>query len=86
MYKNNNLPPAKLGLDPVATGKRIRAIAKMKGMTVEEIAKEMGYTVQAVYKWYYGKGLPSLESAYVLSKVLDVSMESLLVPIIKKPP
>ena len=53
---------------------------------IEEIAKEMGYTVQAVYKWYYGKGLPSLESAYVLSKVLDVSMESLLVPIIKKPP
>ena len=81
-----SVPTAKLGLDPVATGKRIRAIAKMKGMTVEEIAKEMGYSVQAIYKWFYGKGIPSLESAYVLAKVLDVSIEALLVPIIKKPP
>ena len=34
---------------------------------------------QAVYKWLSGKSLPSLENLLILSKLLNISIENILV-------
>ena len=67
-------------IDPVATGLRIKTLRKAKGYTIRQIADYMGFTTeQAICKWQRGESLPSLDNLYALSKLLDTTMEDILV-------
>lgn len=62
------------------TGKRIREICARQRICAKEIQEYMGFSaVQSVYDWFRGKNLPSVDNLYALSRLLKVSMESLLV-------
>lgn len=62
------------------TGKRIRQMTAEKGYSVKDIQKAMGFeNPQAVYKWMSGKSLPSLDNLVILSRILNTSIESILV-------
>ncbi|MBE5940120.1 MAG: helix-turn-helix transcriptional regulator [Lachnospiraceae bacterium] len=62
------------------TGNRIHTLRVNSGYTVEEIACYMGFTgPQAVYKWEWGKSLPTVDNLYALSKLFGVSIEKILV-------
>ena len=53
---------------------------KSNGYTVKDIQEVMGFeNPQAVYKWLSGKSLPSLENLLILSKLLNISIENILV-------
>lgn len=72
-------------IDPVATGQNILSLRKQKGLTVRDLQKYFGFEEpQAIYRWQYGKTLPSVDNLYALSVILGVSMESILVPIPSK--
>ena len=50
------------------------------GVTVREIQEEMGLeSPQAIYKWLNGRALPSTENLLILGRLLNVSMEDMLV-------
>ena len=67
-------------IDPVATGKNILSLRKEKGLTVRELQAFFGFEEpQAIYRWQYGKTLPSVDNLYALSSILDVPMERILV-------
>jgi len=69
-------------IDPVATGKNILALRKEKGLTVRDLQEFFGFEEpQAIYRWQYGKTLPSVDNLYALSAVLGVPMERILVPV-----
>lgn len=69
-------------IDPVATGKNIKALRKEKGLTVRDLQEYFGFEEpQAIYRWQYGKTLPSVDNLYALSAVLGVPMEKILVPV-----
>lgn len=69
-------------IDPVATGKNIMALRKEKGLTVRELQEYFGFEEpQAIYRWQYGKTLPSVDNLYALSAVLGVPMEKILIPV-----
>lgn len=50
----------------------------MKGMTQEELAKEVFVTRQAVSRWESGETTPNTETLKLLSKLFDISINTLL--------
>lgn len=72
--------PIYLSIQQKATGERIRELLQSNGYTVKDIQEVMGFeNPQAVYKWFSGKSLPSLDNLLILSKVLHTSIEDILV-------
>lgn len=63
-----------------ATGERIRTLRKEKGIKVTELSEFMGFSEpQAVYKWQRGETLPSVDNLFALSRILETSIEDILV-------
>lgn len=74
--------PAFPVIDPVATGKNILSLRKERGLSVRDLQEYFGFEEpQAIYRWQYGKTLPSVDNLYALSAVLGVPMERILVPV-----
>ncbi len=62
------------------TGRRIRQMTADRGYSVKDIQEPMAFeNPQAVYKWMSGKSLPSLDNLIILSRILNTSIESILV-------
>jgi len=69
-------------IDPVATGKNIKDLREERGLTVRNLQEYFGFEEpQAIYRWQYGKTLPSVDNLYALSVFLEVPMENILVPV-----
>ncbi len=68
-----------LGLDLEATGDRIDKAMKRKGYTPQMIADLMGLTYQSVWKWSKGESIPDVENLLILSRILDTTMDELVV-------
>ena len=67
-------------IDIKATGKRIRELAREKGISAKEIQKEMGFTTTTpIYKWYNGQSIPSIDNLLILAELLDVKIEDILI-------
>lgn len=67
-------------IDPVATGENILRLRKERGLSVRDLQNFFGFEEpQAIYKWQYGKTLPSVDNLYALSSLLDVPMNDILV-------
>ena len=63
-----------------ATGINIKRLRKQKGITVQQIADFMGFTEPvAVYKWQRGASLPSTDNLLALAKLMECTMEDILV-------
>ena len=74
------MEPIYLSIKQKETGTRIRHMLMEKGYTVRDVQEVMGFeNPQAVYKWLSGKSLPSLENLLILSKLLNKTMEEILV-------
>ena len=59
-------------------GKLIAVKRKEKGLTQEELAEKLGVTNKAVSKWETGRGMPDLAIIQELSKVLGITVSTLL--------
>ena len=66
-------------IDIEKTGEQLKIITKEKGYEVRDLVALTGYSSQAVYKWFNGKSLPSIDTLVVLSKVLNMEINELLV-------
>ena len=56
----------------------IKTFRKEKGLTQEEVAKELFVTRQLISKWEQGTSLPDIESAEKLAKIFGVSISELI--------
>lgn len=62
------------------TGERLRGLLEMQGYTVRDIQEACGFAnPQAIYRWLRGETIPSVENLLILSRVLNRSMDELLV-------
>ena len=67
-------------ISKVETGRKLRKLMNWHGVSVREIQEEMGLeSPQAIYKWLNGRALPSTENLLILGRLLNVSMEDMLV-------
>ena len=72
--------PICLSIKQEETGKRIKQLLQDHGYKVKDIQRAMGFeTPQAVYIWLSGKSLPSLDNFVILSRLLNTSIEDILV-------
>ena len=74
------MEPMYLSIQPVETGKRIKQLLSEQNYTIREIQGAFGYeNPQAIYKWQYGKALPSIDNLVALAAVLQVSIDDILI-------
>ena len=50
---------------------------KLKGITQEDMAKELGVSTLTIIQWEQGKCLPNADRLYRMSMMLGVTMEAL---------
>ncbi len=63
-----------------ATGVKIKDLIKAKGLTVKDVQKVFGFaSPYPVYKWQNGQSLPAIENLVVLAKMMDTTVDDLLV-------
>lgn len=67
-----------LRINPEKTGQTIHAIMRYRDMSVSKVAEKLGVTRIAIYKWFRGENMPTLDNLCNLSDVLRCSMEDLL--------
>lgn len=68
-------------IDTAATGRNIQRLRKESGLTVRDLQSYFGFEdPQAIYRWQWGRSLPSVDNLYALSSLLHVSMNEILVP------
>lgn len=59
-------------------GDNLQAIRKKNGLSQEGLAELLGVSRQAVSKWELGEGYPEVDKLLLLSKKLNISLDSLL--------
>ena len=59
-------------------GEKIRRARKQCGLSQEQLAEKMCVSRSAIAKWETGKGLPDIENLKILSRLLGISVDSLL--------
>ncbi|MDO4650366.1 MAG: helix-turn-helix transcriptional regulator [Eubacteriales bacterium] len=74
------MEPLYLSIQQKETGRNIKSLLASRGYTVKDIQGAMGFeNPQAIYKWLSGKSLPSLDNMVILSRLLNTSIEDILV-------
>jgi len=68
-------------LDNAATGKRIATLRKQNGFTQENLAEQLRISAQAISKWENGHTLPETTLLPLLAKLLNSSIDSILMPV-----
>lgn len=69
-----------MSIDLKATGENIKWIRKKKGISIKTIQDALGFgTPQSIYKWQRGESLPSLDNLVILSKILDESIDNIII-------
>ncbi len=59
-------------------GQRIASARKKRGMTQEQLAEQVGVSVQAVSKWETGKNLPDIENLLRIAEITNTPYSFLL--------
>lgn len=63
-----------------ATGQNIKRMMKDRGMTVKDVQEIFGFTTtQAIYKWIWGKTLPSIDNMVVIAKIFNVKIDDIII-------
>lgn len=67
-------------LDPVATGRNIDDIQRDRNLSVAALKDALGLsTTNAIYKWFRGDSMPTLDNIVILSSILKVSINDMIV-------
>jgi transcriptional regulator with XRE-family HTH domain len=84
MERNNNqgrpVRRVDISINMEKTGANIRRLIRASGYSMRDIMAITGIsTEQAVYKWYRGDSIPSIETMLILCNTLGVEINELLV-------
>lgn len=63
-----------------ATGENIEKLRKQCGLSVRDLQNIFNFgTPQAIYKWQWGRTLPTLDNLVLLAAVFGVSMDEIII-------
>lgn len=66
-------------IDMKNTGKVIKKKAESKGYSARTLSEEMGLSITAVYSWFNGNKIPSVDNLCYLGKILECKIDELIV-------
>jgi len=74
-------------IDMKKTGEWLRYLCKRKNLTVADIQEKLKIASnQAIYAWFNGKTLPSLNNMYALGDLMGISVNDMIVDNIHEHP
>lgn len=62
----------------MSLGEQLKKLRESKGFSQEDVAKKIGVTRQAVYKWENGKSYPDIDNLILLSEMYNVTLDDLI--------
>ena len=67
-------------INMIETGKTIKTIMKLNNIKIVQIQQILGFnTPQAIYKWFRGEAMPTLDNMVVLAATLNTTIDNLIV-------
>lgn len=60
-------------------GKRLKAVIKRRGLTQREVSKSLNLTEAAISQMCHGMYFPALDTIVLMCKLLNVSMDFLII-------
>ncbi len=66
-------------IDLEATGRAITEQREKAGMSISEMAREIGLSFNAVYKWERGACAPSIDNIIILSALFQIPIDRIVV-------
>ena len=65
-------------VDMTETGKRIKGMCDDRGMTAVDVAQAVGVTTVAVYKWFRGASVPSIDNVVVIAAMFGAKIDDVI--------
>ncbi|HDX9628056.1 TPA: helix-turn-helix transcriptional regulator [Bacillus cereus] len=62
----------------MSLGQQLKRLRESKGFSQEDVAKKIGVTRQAVYKWEHDKSCPDIDNLILLSEMYNVMLDELI--------
>ncbi|KAA0805786.1 XRE family transcriptional regulator [Bacillus sp. JAS102] len=62
----------------MSLGEQLKKLRESKGFSQEDVAKKIGVTRQAVYKWENDKSYPDIDNLILLSEMYNVTLDKLI--------
>ncbi|ABK84921.1 DNA-binding protein [Bacillus thuringiensis] len=62
----------------MSLGEQLKKLRESKGFSQEDVAKKIGVTRQAVYKWENDKSCPDIDNLILLSEMYNVTLDELI--------
>ncbi|HDR4761629.1 TPA: helix-turn-helix transcriptional regulator [Bacillus thuringiensis] len=62
----------------MSLGEQLKKLRESKGFSQEDVAKKVGVTRQAVYKWENDKSCPDIDNLILLSEMYNVTLDELI--------
>lgn len=59
-------------------GSQLKRFRELKSFSQEDVARKVGVTRQAVYKWESNKSYPDIDNLILLSKLYEVTIDELI--------
>ena len=67
-------------INMIATGKNIKNMMTARGMKTKDIQTAFGFnTPQAIFKWFRGDSITTVDNLVVLAKLFDTTMDNIIV-------
>jgi transcriptional regulator with XRE-family HTH domain len=67
-------------INMIETGKNIKTIMKLNNIKIVQIQQILGFnTSQAIYKWFRGEAMPTIDNMVVLAATLNTTIDNLIV-------
>jgi len=67
-------------INMIETGKNIKTIMKLNNIKIVQIQQILGFnTPQAIYKWFRGEAMPTIDNMVVLAATLNTTIDNLIV-------
>ena len=67
-------------INMIETGKNIKTITKLNNIKIVQIQQILGFnTPQAIYKWFRGEAMPTIDNMVVLAATLNTTIDNLIV-------
>lgn len=69
-----------LKIDLVATGQNIKYLIKQNNLRIVDVQQALGFsTSQAIYKWFVGKTLPTIDNMVILADLLNCKIDDIII-------
>lgn len=64
----------------IATGANIKQTMKSKRISISQMQKAFGFnTPQAIYKWFRGDAMPTIDNMVILAAIFDTTIDQLII-------